>query len=296
MIWSFYQQLRYNRSDEKGASHMKKLGLCLSGGGARGAYQAGAIKALAEAGILDQIEVYAGTSIGAANAAVLASKSPKALEDVWFNIPQNALKHEKKLLSRLLEEKLKAIDNGIYSMDTFSSIMMQSIDEEQLKTKKVFVTVSDGGDESKGLFGLIKSSYEHYIRKDSQVIYLPLDELSQKEAHKAVVASCSIPVIFPAVKKDHRKFYDGGVFDNIPVKPLIASGCTEIIVIQLNKTFFFKPEDYPGVTIHEIKHQGSLGGVLDFSKEHVEKIFNWGYEDALTFIESYQAKGISQNL
>lgn len=294
MMWHIYKEIRYNESDIKGARYMKKLGLCLSGGGARGAYQAGAIKALAEAGIIDQIEVLAGTSIGAANASVLASQSPKSLEDVWFNIPQNALKHEKKLLSRLLEEKLKATDNGIYSMDTFSSIMMQHIDSEKLKTKKVFVTVSDGGDDSKGLFGLVKSSYEHYMRKDSKVIYLPLDELTQKEAHKAVIASCSIPVVFPAVKQDHRKFYDGGVFDNIPVKPLIASGCTEIIVIQLNKTFFFKPEDYQGVIIHEIKHKGSLGGVLDFSREHVEKIFNWGYEDAKSFVKEYQTKGISQ--
>lgn len=266
---------------------MKKLGLCLSGGGARGAYQAGAIKALHEAGILDQIEVYSGTSIGAANAAVLASNSPKELEEIWFNIPQDALKHEKNFFSRLLEEKLKAIDNGIYSMDVFSSIMMNYIDASKFKNKKVFVTVSDGGDASKGILGLVKSSYEHYMRKDNKAIYLPLDELTQKEAHKSVIASCSIPFAFPAVKQDHHKYYDGGVFDNTPVRPLIESGCTEIIVIQLNRPFLFQREDYKDVIVHEIKHKRSLGRVLDFSKEHTEKLFNWGYEDAKKFIENY---------
>ena len=273
---------------------MKKLGLCLSGGGARGAYQAGAIKALHEAGIIDQVEVFSGTSIGAANAAVLASNSPKALEEIWFNIPQDALKHEKNFFSRLLEEKLKAIDNGIYSMDVFSSIIMKYIDEAKLKSKKVFVTVSDGGDANKGILGLVKTSYEHYMRKDNKAIYLPLDELSQKEAHKSVIASCSIPFVFPAVKQDHHKYYDGGVFDNTPVRPLVESGCTEVIVIQLNRPFLFQREDYKDVIVHEIKHKRSLGRVLDFSKEHTEKIFNWGYEDAKNFIESYQSKGMPQ--
>lgn len=296
MMWYYYQKIRYNDREIKGAKEMTKLGLCLSGGGARGAYQAGAIKALSESGILDRIEVFSGTSIGSANASVLVSQSPKALEDVWFNIPQDALKHEKNLFARWREARLKAIDQGLYSMDTFSSIMMNNIDSEKLKKKKVFVTVSDGGDENKGLFGLVRSSYQHYMRKDNKVIYIPLDELDQEEAHKAVIASCSIPLIFPAVKQDHHKFYDGGVFDNTPVKPLEASGCTEVIVIQLNKTFFFKHEDYPGVKIFEIKHKGSLGGVLNFSKEHIEKIFNWGYEDAQEFIKEYQSKGISQTL
>jgi len=265
---------------------MKKLGLCLSGGGARGAYQAGALRALHEAGILKDVCCIAGTSIGAANASVYASTSIEKLEDVWFNIPKDALKHEKPLLSRLLEEKLKAIDQGIYSMDTFSSIMMNHVDPKKITNKKVFVTVSDGGDADKGLFGLVKSSYEHYLRKDSKVIYLPLDELTQAEAHKAVVASCSIPLVFPAVKNDHHKFYDGGVFDNTPIKPLVESGCDEIIVLQLNKTFFFKPEAYEHVKIHEIKHKKSLGGVLDFSKAHIEKIYHWGYEDAKEWVKS----------
>ncbi|HOI85571.1 MAG TPA: patatin-like phospholipase family protein [Acholeplasmataceae bacterium] len=265
---------------------MSKLGLCLTGGGARGAYQAGAIRFLHEVGLLDTVDLYAGTSIGAANASVLVSKGIDGLENVWFNIPEGALKHEKPLWSRLLEEKLKAIDQGIYSMDTFSSIMMQHLDQEKLHKKRVFVTVSDGGDDSKGLFGLVKTSYSHYIKKDSQVMYLPLDELTLKEAHKAVIASCSIPVVFPAVKNDHRKYYDGGVFDNIPIRPLIDAGCDVIILIHLNRTLFFKPEDYPHAKIHEIKHKGSLGGVLDFSKEHIDKIYQWGYQDAQSWYQS----------
>lgn len=265
----------------------KKLGICLTGGGARGAYQAGALKALNEANLLTKVHAYAGTSIGAANAACLVSTTVEQLESIWFSIPEDALKHEKPLLSRLLEDKLKAIDQGIYSLDTFSSLMMNYLNQEELNKKRVYVTVSDGGNQAKGLFELVKSSYQHYMRKDSKVIYLPLDELTAKESHKAVIASCSIPVIFPAVKNQDKKYYDGGVFDNIPIKPLMAHGCDEIIIIHLNRTFFFNPEDYPSVKIHEIKHQGSLGNVLDFSIAHVKKIFQWGYEDTQLFLKDY---------
>ena len=50
---------------------MSKLGLVLSGGGAKGAYHVGVIKALYELGI--QIDMLSGASIGALNGAVLLS-------------------------------------------------------------------------------------------------------------------------------------------------------------------------------------------------------------------------------
>ena len=51
---------------------MKKLGIAFAGGGARGAYQIGAWKALKEAGIDQQISVYSGASVGSLNAAMFA--------------------------------------------------------------------------------------------------------------------------------------------------------------------------------------------------------------------------------
>ncbi|MFH0767011.1 MAG: patatin-like phospholipase family protein [Bacillota bacterium] len=261
----------------------KKLGLCFTGGGARGAYQIGAAQALKELGILDQIQVYSGTSIGAANAAVLASSSVKTTKEIWFNIPKDALHRDESIMLRLTKEKLKMIDHGIYKMDTFENVMMSEINYERLKTKEIYVTISEGGEDGKGIFDLVKSTYNHYIKKDSKVIYLPLQELTQLECHKAIVASCSIPVIFPAVSNENKKYYDGGVFDNIPVRPLVDAGCDEIIIVHLNRIVFFKTEKYPQIVFHEIKHKGSLGGVLDFNNEHSQKIYDYGYQDTMTY-------------
>ena len=48
-----------------------KCGLVLSGGGAKGAYQVGVVKALAEAGV--RVDAVAGASIGALNGAIVAA-------------------------------------------------------------------------------------------------------------------------------------------------------------------------------------------------------------------------------
>jgi NTE family protein len=61
---------------------MSKLGLCFTGGGAKGAYQIGAAQALSELGLLEKVQVFSGTSIGAANVSVLASSSVEKTRDV----------------------------------------------------------------------------------------------------------------------------------------------------------------------------------------------------------------------
>ena len=70
---------------------MAGCGLVLSGGGAKGAYQVGVVKAIAERGI--PISAISGTSIGAINGALLASSSSLAagaeqLDKVWRGIVQ----------------------------------------------------------------------------------------------------------------------------------------------------------------------------------------------------------------
>ena len=79
-----------------------KLGLCLSGGGARGAYQIGACMALKETGILDKIEVFSGTSIGAANAALLATNKIETVKDIWFKMPEETIIKTEHLFKRFL--------------------------------------------------------------------------------------------------------------------------------------------------------------------------------------------------
>ena len=59
----------------------KEYGLVLDGGGARGAYQIGAWKALREAGV--KIEAVAGTSVGALNGALIRMGDDYKAEKIW---------------------------------------------------------------------------------------------------------------------------------------------------------------------------------------------------------------------
>ena len=62
----------------------KEYGIVFDGGGARGAYQIGAWKALHEAGV--KINAVAGTSVGALNGALLCMGDLEKAEKLWENI------------------------------------------------------------------------------------------------------------------------------------------------------------------------------------------------------------------
>ena len=62
----------------------KEYGLVLDGGGARGAYQIGAWKALVEAGV--KFNAVAGTSVGALNGALICMGDIEKAEGIWHRL------------------------------------------------------------------------------------------------------------------------------------------------------------------------------------------------------------------
>lgn len=269
---------------------MKKIGLCLSGGGARGAYEIGVVAALIELEIFPQIAYFSGTSIGAANAGILACNDFAVCKDIWFTMPADGLKRKEHLLKRIREEGYRVIDQGLYEMDLFEEMLWQHVDPLRMK-QQVYVAIAEGGEDEER-FNLLKSSFKHFIRKESKIVYQKLNDLSQKDAIRAITASCSIPIIFSSVIEDGKKYYDGGIYDNVPVRPLVEVGCEVIIVVHLHRIHLFSANKYPDVEIHEIKHKGSLGGILDFSNEHSNKIYQYGYDDAIHYFSDKDIKKI----
>ena len=63
-----------------------KFGLVLSGGGAKGAYEAGAIKAMGEMDVIEKVYGVSGTSVGALNTLVFAMDDIALMEELWENI------------------------------------------------------------------------------------------------------------------------------------------------------------------------------------------------------------------
>ena len=63
----------------------EKIGLVLSGGGAKGAYEVGCWKAFEEYGVAENVKAMSGTSVGSLNAALFACNSASIAEYLWKN-------------------------------------------------------------------------------------------------------------------------------------------------------------------------------------------------------------------
>ncbi len=263
-----------------------KIGLCLSGGGSRGAYQIGACKALEEAGIYEKINTISGTSIGSVNAVLLASSTIDEAKKAWFDLSDESLKSTESFFKRLKNEKLEYIHNGIYQINVLKDNLEKYVNIKRLRNKEVFVTISLAGEKDGGLLSILKSSFKHYIKHDSQVIYAPVHKESKENVYKQVLASCSIPVVFAPTVIGGKQFVDGGLYDNVPIKPLIDAGCDKIIVIHLYRFPYFYSRKYPDITFYSIKPKHSLGGMLNFSKDNAKLRYHQGYLDMKDYLEN----------
>jgi NTE family protein len=161
-----------------------KIGLVLSGGGARGFAHLGLIQALNEAGISP--DVISGTSAGALVGVLYADGyTPKEILKFMntgsrFDLMRPALPREGLLQINGILKILK-----IY-------LRAKSFDELKIP---LFVTATD--------------------LNNGKAVYF-----SEGELLDPVIASASIPVLFQPVKINEISYVDGGVLDNLPLKPI----------------------------------------------------------------------------
>jgi len=99
------------------------IGLCLCGGGAKGAYQAGVIKALYDRGI-NEFNAISGTSIGAINGYFIFTNNVEKLEKMWIDIDNN-IEHNIKIVnntvdnSNLIDLLCNISDNNTQKLDFY---------------------------------------------------------------------------------------------------------------------------------------------------------------------------------
>lgn len=162
----------------------KKIGIALGGGGARGYAHLGVLQALKEKGI--EGDVFSGTSAGAIVGAFMAAgMEPK---EVFKIMKRNSI---------FDFAKMTIPSTGLFRLDNLSKYLKKHLDYENLEDlpKPLIVTVAD-------MF-------------EGKVAYL-----DKGPFHESIQASASIPVLFAPVKIGDKMYSDGGVFDNLPYKPL----------------------------------------------------------------------------
>lgn len=292
-----------------------KLGLVLSGGGAKGAYQAGVLRYLAEINI--QPDAVSGASIGSLNGAVVASagsvqKAAATLERVWHEVAENSpLKMDAlaflsfilrislaafggapgrfaasstQHLERVLPEKYhKYVGDPVFfdnspSVDILNRYAGLSEKDSGLP---FWVSVYESDGAVKDLLGFAKSSLGLSESKDSS--FICINPLAEDEKRKALLASSAIPLAYEAQTIGGKKHYDGGlggaraVQGNTPITPLIVhEKCSHIIVTHLQDGSFWDRNRFPETTILEIRPRGiGRKGLLDMLSFERDTILEW---------------------
>lgn len=172
-------------------------GIVLSGGGARGVVHLGVLKALAEMGVV--IDRISGTSAGSLVGALYASGlTPDQIIDLI------------KKIGFMKAVKPAWTWTGFLKMDGLQQLLRQHLRVQSFEELAIPLTVAATD---------IRKGQVHYF--------------STGEIIPAVLASCSIPVIFNPVSINGNLYVDGGLVDNLPVKP-IRESCDFIIGSHCN--------------------------------------------------------------
>jgi len=251
-----------------------KYGLILEGGGAKGSYQIGAVKALKEMDI--EFQGVAGTSIGALNGALIIQEDLDKAYDLWynispekiFNIRQEALDKIKKLnfdkndLSYLWKQVKNIVDNKGLDISLIEDILRENVDEEKIR-------------ESEKDFGIVTVSLS-----DMKPVKIYIEEIPEGRLIDYLLASSNLPT-FKQEKRNGKYFLDGGFYDNLPVDMLIDKGYEDIIVIRthgLGITRDIRKKE--NLNIKYIEPEDDLGNILDFDNELARRNLKLGYLDA----------------
>ncbi|MGC4023006.1 MAG: patatin-like phospholipase family protein [Cyclobacteriaceae bacterium] len=176
-----------------------KIGITLSGGGARGVAHIGVLKALEEMGVT--VSIISGTSAG----SIIASLYAYGLkpDQIYEQVTQLSLRKSVRPAWSM---------SGLLTMDGLKDLILKNIPENNFSALKIPLTIA-----------------ATEIRK-GEVNYF-----SEGELASAVVASCSIPVVFNPISFNGSLYVDGGLLDNLPARCirnqcdfLIGSHCNEI--------------------------------------------------------------------
>lgn len=262
----------------------KNIALSLEGGGARGAYQIGAVKALYEYGF--KFKAIVGTSIGAINGAYLAQGDFEKIYKMWqtmsfedlLDLDNEAMKNLINVnLSldnvRYLSKKLGySIKNGGLDITNERKILEEGIDEKKLRNSDI-------------LYGLVATCLTDIKGEE-----LFVDEIEEGKVVDYIIASSNLPVFKRSMIGD-KKYLDGGLWDNCPVHMLEQKGFNDVIVIRAHKRNRIR--DYKNIVkrgnirIHMVEPIDTLPGILNFDKDNLNELLLLGYYDVLRLLYNY---------
>lgn len=260
-------------------------GLVLEGGGARGAYQIGAYKALKDLGM--DFQGVSGTSIGALNGAYIVQNDINIMEEIWTRYDYTHFMD----IDEELYEKYKNVDFTPKNINHIIELMNkarknQGIDITPLKNLLIDTLDEDIIRSSKKDFAVLTVSWKKKFNPHPMYI----EDIENGRLVDYLIASASLPIFkLDKDKIDDRLYLDGMFSENIPISLLEKKGYKDIVVIRLLDDFLGKMHinKFKELNIKTIIPSEDLGGCLNKDKEHISKNIKLGYLDAMKSYERY---------
>ena len=243
-----------------------KVGLVLSGGGARGAYQIGVWKALKDCGI--EIGGVYGTSVGALNSMAVAMDKFEDARELWLKIDFDKIVIDGTDGS-LIEKAIGALKSGGFDPAPLRKNFGRLLKEEDVRKAVVDI-------------GIVTYSLSNMEPRE-----LFIEDIPKGELEDYILASANHPV-FKREQIGLEKFIDGGIYRNIPVNMALSRGFKEIIIVDLGPK---RIRDILSLVslkrLDEVKHlvikpREFYGDVLDFDPEVSRDFMKEGYLDCLS--------------
>lgn len=177
---------------------MKKIGLVLSGGGARGFAHLGVIKALEELELTPSI--ISGTSAGAIVAAFYsAGFSPEEIIEIALNGKFFGFSN------------LKLKKSGLFNMQSFEKIYKKHFEHNLIEKLPIPISIA--------ATDIVKGKTKFFTNGNLT---------------NALLASSCIPLVFEPIKLNNTIYLDGGILNNLPIEPVIGK-CDFIIGVHTNE-------------------------------------------------------------
>lgn len=257
------------------------LALVMSGGGARAAYQVGALRFLAREFPQFAPEIVTGVSAGAINAAWLASRTDDfadkaaSLAELWCSLSPDQVFHVDswRTARNALRTGLKLVSGGWIKTPPYAALVdtaplrkllerlvgdehgnlkgiAENIARGRLRAAAITASSYSTGQSITWIEGAGFTSWDRAHRKGVPAT-LTIDH---------VLASSSLPLFFPAARIGSQWFGDGGIRLTAPLSPAIHLGATRVLAISTRYARTIAEADQP--SIERYPPPAQIAGVL----------------------------------
>jgi len=238
---------------------MPNIGLVLSGGFAKGAYQVGVLNAIKEYFKEERINYISASSIGVLNAYGFIQDKMDVVEFI--------LKNSKFTGAR-------SFANAYIR----SSYVKNAVDQ-----------LACGFDPEQKFF------YATYLNINKKKLnYVNLGAVPTEHIDKYLLACVSLPVLSKPIDIGGVKFADGAMVDNIPVRPLMKHPFDFAIVVHFDNTNYVFENDYFDGKLIKISFLDDkvIKNSLSFDRDSISYMIKSGYEESMTLFDIIFKNGL----